>query len=271
MVNSTGAQGHGRVDCSHLPVREEEWHFREAKRCCPKCGKATTEFPGTEESAIIEIEIRAYRRVIRRKRYRPSYQCEDWPGILTAPGPARLIPKGRLGVSVWVEILLSKYLYAQPTNRVLQSWANVGFTPSQGTIIGGLKHLAPLFTPVVEALQAQQLTEDVSDREEAHQFGPDARNVSRCAGRLSRVRAHSGHGAGPRAADRSADGCRHEGRGHFLIGTSVAGQAVGACPCQGMGWWLEAGSYLERREIQGWWSSPGWGCSAWKSARRASW
>ena len=30
-----------------------------------------------------------------------------------------------------------------------------------------------------------------------------------------------------------------------------------ACPCKGMGRWLEAGSYLERRETHGWWSSPG--------------
>ena len=161
-----GSVGHGRVDFSHLPMREEECHFSEAERCCPKCGKAAAVFPGTEESEIIEIEVQAYRRVIRRKRYRPSCQCEDLPGIMTAPVPARLIPKGRLGVSVWVEILLSKYLYAQPTNRLLQSWANIGFTPSQGTIIGGLKYLAPLFAPVVEALQARQLTEGLCHADE---------------------------------------------------------------------------------------------------------
>ncbi|MHB1543066.1 MAG: IS66 family transposase, partial [Gammaproteobacteria bacterium] len=161
-----GSVGHGRVDFSHLPAREEECHFSEAERCCPKCGKAAAVFPGTEESEIIEIEVQAYRRMIRRKRYRPSCQCEDLPGIMTAPVPARLIPKGRLGISVWVEILLNKYLYAQPTNRLLQSWANIGFTPSQGTIIGGLKYLAPLFTPVVEALQAQQLTEGLCHADE---------------------------------------------------------------------------------------------------------
>ncbi len=161
-----GSVGHGRVDFSHLPAREEECHFSEAERCCPKCGKAAAVFPGTEESEIIEIEVQAYRRMIRRQRYRPSCQCEDLPGIMTAPVPARLIPKGRLGISVWVEILLSKYLYAQPTNRLLQSWANIGLTPSQGTIIGGLKYLAPLFTPVVEALQAQQLTEGLCHADE---------------------------------------------------------------------------------------------------------
>ncbi|MHB1766186.1 MAG: hypothetical protein ACYCS1_11860, partial [Gammaproteobacteria bacterium] len=30
-----GSVGHGRVDFSHLPAREEECHFSEAERCCP--------------------------------------------------------------------------------------------------------------------------------------------------------------------------------------------------------------------------------------------
>jgi transposase len=161
-----GSVGHGRVDFSHLPGREEELDLGEAERCCPKCGKAAAVFPPSEDSEVIEIEVQAYRRVMRRQRYRPSCQCEYWPGIMTAPVSARLIPKGVLGISVWVEILLSKYLYAQPTNRLLQSWASIGLTLSHGTIIGGLKYLAPLFTPLVEALQAQQLSEGLCHADE---------------------------------------------------------------------------------------------------------
>jgi transposase len=161
-----GSRGHGRVDFSHLPVREDACDLGEAERSCPSCGKPAGIFPGTEASEVIKIEIKAYRRLIRRQRYRPSCDCEWLPGIMTAPVPARLIPKGILGISVWVEILLGKYLYAQPTNRLLQSWASIGLDLSQGTIIGGLKSLAPLFTPVVEALHAQQLSEGVCHADE---------------------------------------------------------------------------------------------------------
>jgi transposase len=161
-----GSVGHGRVDFSHLPVREEERDLSEAQRCCPQCGKAAAAFPGTEDSEVIEIEVKAYRRLIRRKRYRSVCDCACVPGIITAPVPARLIPKGLLGISVWVEILLGKYLYAQPTNRLLQSWASIGLTVSHGTLIGGLKYLAPLFTPVLEALQARQLTEGLCHADE---------------------------------------------------------------------------------------------------------
>jgi transposase len=161
-----GSVGHGRVDFSHLPMREEEYEVGEAERCCPQCGKGARAFPGTEDSEVIEIEVQAYRRVIRRKRYRPVCGCACVPGIITAAVPARLIPKGLLGISVWVEILLGKYLYAQPTNRLLQSWASIGLTVSHGTIIGGLKDLAPLFTPVLEALQTQQLSEGLCHADE---------------------------------------------------------------------------------------------------------
>jgi transposase len=153
------SRGHGRTSWTHLPEREQQSDLSAAEKGCPECGKPVVEFPGTEDSEVIEIEVQAYRRVIRRKRYQPSCGCGKLPGIITAPAPVRLIPKGLLGISVWVEILLGKYLYAQPTNRLLQSWATVDLNISQGTIIGGLKRLSPLFTPVVEALQRRQLTE----------------------------------------------------------------------------------------------------------------
>jgi len=149
--------GHGRTSLAHLPVREQPVDLSAEAKCCPKCGRALEQLPGSEDSEVVEIEVQAYRRRIRRKRYRPDCECEGLPGIVSAPAPARLIPKGKLGISIWVEVLLSKYLYAQPLNRLLHSWATLGLKISSGTVIGGLKHLAPLLRPVVHAFQARQL------------------------------------------------------------------------------------------------------------------
>lgn len=154
-----GSSGHGRRDWAHLPVEEELKDLSGAEKHCPQCGEALVSFPGTEDSEVLEIEVRAYRRRIRRKRYRPGCRCGVLPGIITAPAPARLIPKGLLGISVLVEVLLSKYLYAQPLNRWRQYWATAGLKLSSGTVIGALKPLVPLFRPVVQAFQEQQLTE----------------------------------------------------------------------------------------------------------------
>lgn len=154
--NSTG---HGRTCLAHLPVREQPIDLSAPAQCCPKCGKALEGLPGSEDSEVVEIEIQAHRRRIQRKRYRPACGCEVLPGIVSAPVPARLIPRGRLGISVWVEVILAKYLYAQPLNRLLQSWATLGLMISSGTIIGGLRLLIPLFRPLLKAFQRQQLRE----------------------------------------------------------------------------------------------------------------
>lgn len=154
-----GSAGHGRTDWAHLPVQEQEVDVSAAQKRCPQCGEELVSFPGTEDSEVLEIEVRAYRRRIRRKRYRPLCGCGVLPGIITAPAPARLIPRGLLGTSVLVEVLLSKYLYAQPLNRWRQYWATAGMRLPSGTVIGSLRPLVPLFRPVVAALQTQQLTE----------------------------------------------------------------------------------------------------------------
>lgn len=99
-----GAAGHGRTSFSELPIREEIVSMPSVR--CPQCGKRLEDFPGTEDSAVLEIEVQAYRRWIRRKRYRPTCGCEQLAGIVSAPPPVRLIERGKFGISVWVEVLL---------------------------------------------------------------------------------------------------------------------------------------------------------------------
>ncbi len=97
---------------------------------CPNCGLGYADFPGTEDSELIEIDVKPYRRVIRRRRYRRTGQCPGTPGILTAPPPARWIPRGKYGVSIWVHLLLSKFSYGQPTHRLLRDWSDYELTLS---------------------------------------------------------------------------------------------------------------------------------------------
>ena len=61
------------------------------ERCCSACGLVFEPFPGTEDSAVLEIEVKAHRRVIRRRRYRPVCSCNQHQGTLgAAPAPRRL-------------------------------------------------------------------------------------------------------------------------------------------------------------------------------------
>src|SRR4051794_14530638 len=105
--------GPKRRDYSHLPVVEDLHELPEPQRCCPECGTPFSP-SDTEDSEQIEIEVRPYRRRIRRRRYQRSCSCAVGPRTLTAPPPPKLIPKGLLGVPIWVEILLQKYSLAGP-------------------------------------------------------------------------------------------------------------------------------------------------------------
>jgi transposase len=147
-----GRPGPKRRDYSHLPAVVEDHRLPPDECGCTQCGQPFAAFPGTEDAEVLEIDVRAHRRVIRRHRYRPTCRCGVHPGIVAAPPPPKLIPKSILGVSIWVTLLLDKYLFYRPTYRLLADWDTHGLNLSLGTITDGLKHLVALLEPVYEAL-----------------------------------------------------------------------------------------------------------------------
>src|SRR5271157_1543258 len=64
-------ENHGpqRRDYSRLPVREEFLELPPEQCVCPDCGQPLRLRSDTEDSEQIEIDVRAYRRKIRRRRY----------------------------------------------------------------------------------------------------------------------------------------------------------------------------------------------------------
>lgn len=160
--------GPQRRDHSALPAVEEFLDLPEKERCCSACGLAFEPFPGTEDSTVLEIEVKAHRRVIRRRRYRPVCSCNEHKGILGAAPAPRVIRKSNLGVSIWAEVLLDKYLSHRPTYRLLEHWRSLGLDLALGTVIGGMKKLRPLFEPVYKALIDQ-------NRQQKHWHGDETR------------------------------------------------------------------------------------------------
>ena len=144
-----GVPSHGRSMQKSLPARHETIELQAPQ--CPQCGLALKPFPGTEDSEVLEIEVKAYRRVIHRKRYTPTCQCGCLPGIVCAPSAPKLIAKGKFGISVWMHVLLDKFLYARPSHRLLQEFDRHGLPMSAGTLSGGLQAIAPMFTPFKQA------------------------------------------------------------------------------------------------------------------------
>jgi transposase len=147
-----GQPGPKRRGHSRLPATQEIVDLPDGQRHCSGRGLPFVPFAGTEDGEALEVEVKAYRRVYRRRRYRPACGCGRHPGVVAAPPPAKLIPKSILGVSIWVEVPLDKYLFYRPTYRLLEDWKAHGLDLSLGTLTDGLRRLVPLSEPVYRAL-----------------------------------------------------------------------------------------------------------------------
>ena len=143
-----GAKGYGRRRRTNLPVVEVPHDLPQAQKRCPICGKPFAVFPGTEDSEELDWEVRLVRRVHRRARYLRGCSCQGGGGIVTAPAPAKLIPKGMFSVGFWVRLLMEKFLFQRPLHRVLQMLALEGLDVSQGTLTGALRRIGELVEPV---------------------------------------------------------------------------------------------------------------------------
>jgi transposase len=100
----------------------------------------------------LEIDVRAHRRRIRRRRYRPTCDCDLSRRTLIAPPPPKLIPKGNYGVSIWAHVLLDKYSSYRPTERLLGQLQQYDLDLPAGTVTDGLRRIEPMFHPIYDAL-----------------------------------------------------------------------------------------------------------------------
>lgn len=154
-----GSKGHGRRRHEHLRRVEETVDVSDSDKVCPTCHEPLAEFPTTDDSEVIEIEVKAHRRVIRRKRYRQSCRCLGVPGIVTAPSSPKLIPKGAYGVSFWTMVFIDKFLFQRPTFRLLTDLRLThDLDISPGTVTDGLKRLSSVFEPLYDEIRAKNIT-----------------------------------------------------------------------------------------------------------------
>lgn len=153
-----GTAGHGRTQRPNLAVISEIIPLSET--ACGLCGLEYTLLSSFEESDIIEVKVAAHVRRIKRQKCAKNCTCVPGSKIITAPAIPKLIPGSPYANSIWEEILLSKFLHAQPVNRTLNDFKSLGLNVSPGTIAGGLKQLTPLFEPIYKAFHQQQMIEN---------------------------------------------------------------------------------------------------------------
>lgn len=160
-----GFAGHGRKRRENLPAVEIELNPPAHQLTCERCGKDRQPIGAPEIGEQIEWDVRVFRKRTIRKKYlrHKDCHCEDGlPDIICASPPAALIPKGILGISFIVEVLLEKYLYAMPLHRFLAKARLAGMPLSAGTLCGVLKTITPLFLPIYEGIFERSRQEDLA-------------------------------------------------------------------------------------------------------------
>jgi transposase len=150
-----GAKGYGRKLHTNLPTEEILHELPPDQRRCPRCGKPFKVFPGTENSDELDWDVRLTRCVHKRVRYLPACQCPELPGIIAAPPPPKLIPKGMFSCGFWTRLLLEKFLFQRPLYRTRSALALEGLDIPQGTLTGGLRRMEELFQPLYERIRAR--------------------------------------------------------------------------------------------------------------------
>ena len=147
-----GHQGHGRRIPKHLPTEERRQEIPQEQRQCEHCGLPSVELPMTEDSYEIDVRVQYVLVVNRRKKYKPACTCDITPTIMTAPSPAKVIPKGKFTAAFWAKTIVDKYLLQLPIQRQTLAMRLSGLWVPKSTLIGGFNTLAPLFSPLYKAL-----------------------------------------------------------------------------------------------------------------------
>ena len=152
-----GAPGHGRTQRPGLEERVEE-HNPPADACiCGQCGQPYAP-NGAEQSSLIEIEVKAHKRVISRPRWRRTCECASSPMEVSAPPVPRLFPRTPYGISFWARFLFEHCACFRPVHRVAAWFFGHGLPVSPGTLADSLKRFVPLFEPLFETILAHQNT-----------------------------------------------------------------------------------------------------------------
>lgn len=146
-----GSKGHGRTDRSGVPVSETVPLEIPGGCKCPDCGKAYLKLSTTQDSALTEISLMLFQVMYQQSKYVSQCRCRG-KKIVTAPPPPRLYPRTTIGNSLWVYLVVQKFLHGVPTNRTLKDLSLYGFSLAEGTVTGGLKMIDGLLEKLHEEI-----------------------------------------------------------------------------------------------------------------------
>jgi transposase len=158
--------GHGPREQKQLPLVEVHHELPETERCCGQCGGTLAAMgQQVEEYEEVTVVERSFQLVRHRRQ---KYRCQCNGNVVTAPGPARLIPGGRYSAEFAAEVAINKYLDHAPLERQVRIMAREGLTVTSQTLWDQIEALARHLEPSYQALRPRVLGSPVVHADETH-------------------------------------------------------------------------------------------------------
>lgn len=156
--NPNQPEGNPRSDRSQLDTTIE--FIPDDGQCCPTCGLKFRLLESVEQSPLTEIEINLLRTIFLRRKYVSRCECQG-KKIYVVPPPAKLFPKTEIGSSLWIRLVVQKFLHGVPVNRTLKELELMGLHLAAGTVAGGFRIIdqliEPLYTTFLKRCQGADL------------------------------------------------------------------------------------------------------------------
>ncbi|KPQ45403.1 MAG: Transposase IS66 family protein [Candidatus Methanoperedens nitroreducens] len=146
-----GSKGHGRTDRGNIPIADTITIEIPGGCSCPDCGKSYRILSVTRDTDLFDIAIDLVRTIYKQLKYVSQCDCRG-KRIVEAPAPERLYSRTDIGNSLWVHLIVQKFLQGCPINRTLKELSLWGFSLAEGTVTGGCKIIDDLLTPLNDAI-----------------------------------------------------------------------------------------------------------------------
>ena len=139
---------------AHLERRELIIACPPEERHCTPCGAARPVIGYETHEELMCEPGWFWVQVVKREKL--GSHCLPEQGVLTAPAPARIVPKGKLSNGFIIEVLARKYQQHLPVYRQCAELAdNHGLDLSRATLTGAVLAAGELLRPVVRAQAAE--------------------------------------------------------------------------------------------------------------------
>jgi transposase len=156
--------GHGPREQPALPTVEIRHELTVDQRACPACGGDVTEMAGQYEASERITTVKLTYQV--EHHLRQKYRCACNGAVVTAPGPAALIPGGRYAPEFAVGVAVAKYADHCPLERQVRMMAREGLRVDSQTLWDQIQVLARHLEPTYEALGHRALAAPVINVDE---------------------------------------------------------------------------------------------------------